>query len=157
MLHLDGLLDVADAVLAARSPEARRKILADVHLGSFAFGVGFVHLLLKWQAIAASPALSLLLAPVAARFWLLPVMRYFPAAKKEGLGARARPGRWFWGAVFALPVFFLAPLPFLLTGLLTALLAGFVSRRLAGLNGDAYGALIEAAELLFLLAAALVP
>ncbi len=157
MLHLDGLLDTADAVFAARSPEARRQILADVHLGSFAFGVGFVHLLLKWQAIAAAPASALLFAPVVARFWLLPLMNLFPAAKREGLGASARSGRWLWGALFALPLLFFTPLAFLLAGLFGALVAGVIARRLGGLAGDAFGALIEVTELVFLLVTVLIP
>ena len=154
MLHLDGLLDTADAVLAARSPEARRQILADVHLGSFAFGVGFVHLLLKWQAIAAAPAPALLLAPVAARFWLLPLMNLFPAAKKEGLGAGAREGRWLMGFLFALPALWAAPQAFFIAGAGALLLALFFARRLGGLTGDTYGALIELTELVYLLAPA---
>lgn len=39
-LHLDGLLDLADALLGARPREERLRILKDPHLGAFAFGVG---------------------------------------------------------------------------------------------------------------------
>ncbi len=35
-LHLDGLMDVADAVLSARPQEEKRRILKDPHAGSFA-------------------------------------------------------------------------------------------------------------------------
>ncbi|HGY10697.1 MAG TPA: adenosylcobinamide-GDP ribazoletransferase [Oceanithermus profundus] len=152
MLHLDGLLDSADALLAPRTPEERLRILRDVHHGTYAFGVGAVFLLLKWQAVlGATPAL-LLLAPVAARFWLLPLFGLFPSARAEGLGAAARPGPWSLGLLFALPAFVWAPLPFVFAGLWAFAAAGWAARRLGGLTGDVYGAVVETAELAFLLA-----
>ncbi len=154
MLHLDGLLDSADALLAPVPVSERLRILGDVHHGSFAFGVGFVFLLLKWQALAllAGP-LPLLLAPVAARFWLLPVLNRFPAARPEGLGATARQGRVGLGFVFALPVVFLSPAAFLAAGATLGLGALWASRRLGGgLSGDVYGAFVELGELAFLFA-----
>lgn len=153
MLHLDGLLDSADALLAMRPAPERLRILGDVHHGSFAFGVGFAFLLLKWQAIGLSGWLALLLAPVVARFWLLPLLNLFPAARPEGLGATARQGRWELGLLFALPALVLAPLAFLVTGAWALLVGYWASRRLGGgLSGDVYGAIIETSELAFLLA-----
>ena len=35
-IHLDGFMDVTDAVKSCRSPERRREILKDSHVGSFA-------------------------------------------------------------------------------------------------------------------------
>ncbi len=152
MLHLDGLLDSADALLAPRAPAERLRILSDVHHGSFAFGAGFVFLLLKWQTLASLPGpLPLLLAPVAARFWLLPILNLFPAARPEGMGATARQGRVGPGLVFAAPLAVLAPLPALGAGILVFLLALWAARRLGGgLSGDVYGALVETGELVFL-------
>jgi len=153
MLHLDGLLDSADALLASRSPQERLRILGDVHHGSFAFGAGAVFLITKWQLLASlhSPW-PLLFAPVAARFWVLPVLNAFPAARPEGLGATARQGRWPLAALFSLPVLLLAPLAFAFSGAAVFLLALWASRRLGGgLSGDVYGALIELAEAIFIL------
>jgi len=152
MLHLDGLLDAADALLPPVSRERRLAILKDRQVGSFAFGVGAGHLLLKLEAIAAAGAGPLLLAPVFARFAVLLPMKLFPAARSEGLGAHARQGGLGLGTLFALPVFVLAPLA---AGLALAPLlavAVFAHRRLGGLSGDVYGALIELGELFFLLA-----
>ena len=71
-LHLDGLLDLADALLGARPREERLRILKDPHLGAFAFGVGGVYLLLLFQALAlVQDPLFLLLFPGWARFALL--------------------------------------------------------------------------------------
>ncbi|AEB12721.1 adenosylcobinamide-GDP ribazoletransferase [Marinithermus hydrothermalis] len=155
MLHLDGLLDSADALLAPRPPEARLWVLRDVHLGSFAFGVGSVHLLLKWQALAALEASAALVAlPALARFWVLLPMHRYPAARGEGLGARARGGAgWRVGALFTLPAFVWAPGLALVVGGVVLLGAAWAARRLGGgLSGDVYGALIELGEVAGLLA-----
>lgn len=104
MLHLDGLLDSADALLAMKSPSRRLQILSDVHLGSFAFGVGFAVLLLKWQLLASQPhGLALLCIPALVRFALLVPMQLYPAARPEGLGARAKEGRVWAALLWALP------------------------------------------------------
>jgi len=153
MLHLDGLLDSADALLAMRPVAERLRILSDVHHGSFALGVGFVHLLLKWQLLTLADWRAALLAPVMARFWVLPVLNLFPAARPEGLGATARQGRLWPALLFVAPAALWAPLPFLLSGVFVLLAARWAARRLGGgLSGDVYGALIELGELAVLLA-----
>ncbi len=131
MLHLDGLLDSADALLAMKPPAQRLRILGDVHLGSFAFGVGFVVLLLK--LLASSPAPGLLLAlPALVRFGLLLPMNLFPAARPEGLGAGSREGRVLPALLIALPA--MAAFPWVALGTLAAmlLLAYWAARRLGG-------------------------
>ncbi|RTI07615.1 adenosylcobinamide-GDP ribazoletransferase, partial [Thermus scotoductus] len=78
-LHLDGLLDLADALLGARPREERLRILKDPHLGAFAFGVGGVYLLLLFQALAlVQDPLFLLLFPGWARFAFLPFLLRYP-------------------------------------------------------------------------------
>ncbi|MCS7057729.1 MAG: adenosylcobinamide-GDP ribazoletransferase [Meiothermus sp.] len=153
MLHLDGLLDTADALLASKPPAERLRLLADVHVGSFAFGVGFVVLLLKWQALAAGPSFALLLAlPAIVRFAVLLPMNLFPAAKADGLGARSRGGWPFLAFLLALPALLALPWVALAVLLGLLLLAYWAARRLGGgLTGDVYGALVELGELLGLL------
>lgn len=152
MLHFDGLLDAADAVFSARSASERRAVLADVHLGSFAFAVGFIFLLLKWQALVLLPTpLPLLAVLPLARFAVFLPMRIFPVIGR-GL-AREINGGPVWPALLAvLPVVLIWPL--MTFGVLawTLLISSFASRRLGGgLNGDIYGAIIETAELVGLL------
>lgn len=69
-MHLDGFMDVCDAVLSRRSLETRRKILKDSHCGAFAV-IGMVLLgLAQWSAALCAeeiPYLPLLLVPVAVR------------------------------------------------------------------------------------------
>lgn len=154
MLHLDGLLDSADALLAMKPPTERLRILSDVHMGSFAFGVGFVVLLLKWQLLAANPSPWLLLClPAIVRFALLLPMNLFPAARLEGLGARSREGRIIPAFLLTLPAIFFFPWVTLAAVAAMLLLAYWAAGRLGGgLSGDVYGALVELGELGGLLA-----
>ncbi|GIW36172.1 MAG: adenosylcobinamide-GDP ribazoletransferase [Meiothermus sp.] len=153
MLHLDGLLDSADALLAMKPPAERLRILGDVHMGSFAFGVGFVVLLLKWQLLSAAPAPWLLLAlPALVRFALLLPMNLFPAARPEGLGARSREGLVVPAFLLALPALVAFPWVGLAIVAVMLGLAYWAARRLGGgLSGDVYGMLVEMGELAGLL------
>ncbi|GEM83700.1 adenosylcobinamide-GDP ribazoletransferase [Meiothermus hypogaeus] len=153
MLHLDGLLDSADALLAMKPPAERLRILGDVHMGSFAFGVGFVVLLLKWQLLSAAPAPWLLLAlPALVRFALLLPMNLFPAARPEGLGARSREGLVVPAFLLALPALVAFPWVGLAVVAVMLGLAYWAARRLGGgLSGDVYGMLVEMGELTGLL------
>lgn len=62
-LHLDGFLDVTDAVRSCRDLPHRREILKDSHVGAFAV-IGCVLLLLSQFALFASAAET-------ANFWIL--------------------------------------------------------------------------------------
>ncbi|WP_448565885.1 adenosylcobinamide-GDP ribazoletransferase [Thermus sp.] len=154
-LHLDGLLDSADALLGAKPRERRLAILKDPHLGAFAFGVGGLYLLLKWQALALAPEpLFLLLLPGFARFLVLPFLNRYPLAW-EGMAALVRGGPLLPPLLLALPF----PIFFPFSALLAFLAAWGVARlalaRLGGLTGDVLGAMIALAELLGLLGYAL--
>lgn len=162
-LHLDGLLDCADALLAPVTPERRLVILKDVHMGAFAFGVGALVFLIQWQLLAQRPHWSLLLClPILSRAAVLVPMTFWPYARKDGSGIlasvpweRKREGLWtIAGAVLlAAPAAWL--FPFAALGVLVAAVAvsGFASRRLnGGLTGDVYGAVIVLGELAGLLA-----
>lgn len=154
-LHLDGLLDSADALLGARPRERRLAILEDPHLGAFAFGVGGLYLLFKWQALALAPEpLFLLLLPGFARFLVLPFLNRYPLAR-EGMAALVRGGGLPLPLLLALPFPLLFPLPALLAFLAAWGVARLALARLGGLTGDVLGAMIALAELLGLLGYAL--
>jgi adenosylcobinamide-GDP ribazoletransferase len=176
-LHLDGLADCFDGLLAAVPPERRLEILRDPRLGAFG-GIGLaLHLLLKTLAVASLPAFSLslplpfalglllpaslaplLLAPALARWLILPVALQ-PMARPGGLGAEFALGL----SRRALLISALIPLGVALLsgprGLLAAALAALVAaglvllalRRLGGLTGDVLGLVVELAELVVLL------
>lgn len=69
-LHLDGYMDVCDAVLSRRDLETRRKILKDSHCGAFAVICMCLLALTAWsvgQCRSSFSPLALLLVPVASR------------------------------------------------------------------------------------------
>ena len=55
-LHLDGFMDVTDAVKSCRSLERRREILKDSHVGSFAVISVVLLMLAQFAFFASSPA-----------------------------------------------------------------------------------------------------
>ena len=177
-LHLDGLADCCDGLLAPVSRERRLEILRDPRVGSFGV-VGLVlALLTKAAAVYSLPPtlpgplggalpgwlpgslLALLLAPMVAR-WLILVAARQPAARPGGLGssfaAALTPAALARAAL--LPALLLAPALWLqgrvALGLLLAVLACLGVLRLArarigGVTGDVYGAVVELAEIAFL-------
>lgn len=160
-LHLDGLADCCDGLLAATSRERRLEIMRDPRTGAFAV-VGLVlFLVVKVTALAALPSAlpALLLAPTWARWLLLWVARQ-PLARPGGLGAdfaAGLTGRTLLGALI-LPLLLclvfstlqlLAAIAFAL-GVTLAVM--YMARsRLGGVTGDVYGLAVELGELAVLL------
>lgn len=65
-IHLDGFMDVCDAVLSRRDPETKRRILKDSHCGSFAVISMALLALFGATLFASKPAGELPLLPLAA-------------------------------------------------------------------------------------------
>ncbi len=161
-LHLDGLADCGDGLLAATSRERRLEIMRDPHLGTFGGMVLIMHLLIKTLAVASlvtPPFLALMFAPALARWLMLWTARQ-PSARPDGLGAEFAAGLTPSIGIGA------AIVPIGLIGLswprsIFAALAGivmtfgimrFVRSRLGGVTGDVLGLTIEAVEVVVLLA-----
>lgn len=161
-LHADGLMDMADGLFSGRSRERMLEILKDSRVGSNGV-VAFVSCMaLKVCFLANLPQPSvcaaLLAVPTAARFGVLIGIFQFPYARQQGLGqafVQYAPRR-------ALVKAFLCALPplviagwgyFLLLGaamLISLGLNTYIARRLGGVTGDTYGAVIELSEMLLL-------
>ncbi len=157
-LHLEGLADAADGLLAGRPPQGRLEIMRDPAIGAFgAVAVGLA-LLLKFGLLADLAAAGsrpvVVAAPLTARYAVLVPMGLFPYARPEGLGyGLAKPARRaaLLTAVPVLAAAYLVAGPGGLAGLGLALagslgLGAFSRRRVGGLTGDVYGATIEMAE-----------
>jgi adenosylcobinamide-GDP ribazoletransferase len=179
-LHLDGLADCCDGLLAAVTPARRLEIMHDPRLGTFG-GVGLIlHILLKTLALAAlapvvlergttlpsqaatgllpGPLAALLLAPTLSRWLLLPLGSQ-GMARPGGLGAEfslglKRSNIWL-AALLPLALALLGGLRGLLAAALACLAAAGVARlarvRLGGLTGDILGLVVELAEMIVLL------
>ncbi|MEZ4673775.1 MAG: adenosylcobinamide-GDP ribazoletransferase [Caldilineaceae bacterium] len=160
-LHLDGLADCCDGLLAPVAPARRLEIMRDPRSGAFAVIGLILLLLLKTAALATMPTAgaALLVAPTGARWLLLWIARQ-PAARSGGLGAEFQNGLTPRSLLFALllPLVLVGILhqwqlwPALLAALIaTWLLARFARQRLGGVTGDVYGLTVEVSELVILL------
>lgn len=161
-LHFDGLCDVADAAFSSTSPQERQKIAKDPHFGVFALAAGGVVLLVKAAALGAlsHPALLLLIPLLSRTFVILPMaLGRVHGSSQLGRGAQLSPAEARWplllglglGAGVGLTHNLTAFLALAAAALATVLgLAWWLSRRLDGLGGDAYGALIETSEAVML-------
>lgn len=164
-LHLDGVADVFDGLGGGRGDRERMlRIMRDSHIG--AHGTVALVLLLIGKVIASSAVVqaeqhwSLLAAPLVARTVVVPLVAFVAYARPEGLGRAMHDHA---GALEVALALFLALLvltalgPAMLVPALFALgaalgLGAFIRYRIGGLTGDAYGAVIEFAELSFLMA-----
>jgi adenosylcobinamide-GDP ribazoletransferase len=164
-LHLDGLMDVADALGSNAPLEKRWAIMKDPHVGSF--GILALAFLLLWKTallfmlLESGASLALLvLIPALGRLAAVALLVLAPAAHAEGMAASWKrdlvpfdlalailpllplavlvPGGWWLGLVLA---------PFL------ALYAWGMLRSFKGINGDIVGTVIEGGELWLLLVA----
>lgn len=167
--HLDGLADTCDGIFSARSRERMLEIMKDSRLGTFG-GLALVFsVLIKVSAVMslahlpASQWFTLLVcAPVAGRAALVLGMygqRY--AREGEGMGSlyigqlsvRETAITLLGGAIAVGLIGGLHALAALLVSYVaTAGLVRYLRRRLGGQTGDTLGALVESAEMVFLLA-----
>jgi adenosylcobinamide-GDP ribazoletransferase len=167
-LHLDGLMDTADALFSHRDRETMLAIMRDSRTGALGAAAAMSALLVKfaayghlsgadhWRVIAA--------APLVGRLGIVLAMSVFPYAREAGTGAQfAKETRLRHAAAAAVGGALMLYLLLGPRGLMAAgvglgfggLAAVYAWRRLGGLTGDVYGATNEAVELAVLLAAAL--
>jgi len=98
-IHLDGFMDVTDAIGSWKSPEERRKILKDSHVGSFAV-IGCIFLVLAGFALFASvPDTAdhriLLFVPIISRCCsALAVTLLKPMGSSQYAGSRGSTPKW---------------------------------------------------------------
>jgi adenosylcobinamide-GDP ribazoletransferase len=164
-LHLDGLSDFFDALGGGRGDRQRMlEIMRDPRIGAHGASALVLVLLGKVSAIAELPAheagFALVCAPAAARMLVVWLLYGLPPARSDGLGQAMAEQVRVGHALFASACFALGALWFG-AGWLGALavstacggvLAAVAYKRLGGVTGDVCGAVIETAELSFLIA-----
>lgn len=158
-LHLDGLMDSADALLGGFTRDRRLAILRDPNVGAFAvIGVVCV-LLIKVIAISEIPppgrVSALLLFPCLSRWAMLLTMERYPYVRRRGLGTAFLRGRGRRQLALGLAVALLASAALAgiygisLLAAASALAWGigaWATRLLGGVTGDIYGAVNEIVE-----------
>lgn len=154
-LHIDGLMDTADGLFSGRSREKMLEIMKDSRVGSFGV-IAFTLLALTKYALyqevplAALP-LACLVMPIAGRgAAIVPIVAY-PYVRPEGLGRGfgqyAGKSGLFVGGLLTLLLLSALGAQALWGGAAAlaaaCVLADYAARRLGGLTGDVYGAIIE--------------
>ncbi len=163
-LHLDGLADSCDGLLATVTPERRLEIMKDPRAGSWAVAGIALLLLGKWIALRGIPPALLILPPVLGRWAMVLAAAGFPAARTSGLAAHFREGLGRRQVVVALLLSIIIALicsffygrralvPLIAAPLTVLIVGRWAARRLGGgLTGDIYGAICELVELLCLI------
>ena len=156
-IHLDGFMDVTDAVKSCRSPERRREILKDSHVGSFA--VIFLALVLLSQfalfQAGEGPVWVLVLIPGVSRCCSALAVEALPPMSTSQYAQREK--RKAHIALILAMLLALVAVGFLLFGkyglALVGCLAGYGLalrrgyRSLGGMNGDIAGYSLTLGEL----------
>lgn len=181
-LHLDGFMDTADGLGSNRSKERMLEIMKDPRVGAFGVVAGAGLMIVKFsllfslventQAGSVNIASALVAVPVLSRAFLPWAIVGWPyAGGSGGMGAALSSTGVRHAAASLLVAAVCATLLFALFGtgdieFAASLLAGGaaitaaagvsaarrLSRRLGGLTGDTYGALVEFLELVLLIA-----
>jgi len=165
-LHLDGVGDVFDGLSGGHGDRERTlAIMRDSRIG--AHGVVAIVLLLLAKVFVVIAALrsgtwaTILMFPAVGRWSATPLIVLFPYAHREGLGRRfhdhASGADVAWATAMTVALILGCGARVLVPAVLACLsalaLGVWLHRRLGGLTGDVYGAAIEIAEVVFLIAA----
>lgn len=157
-LHLDGLMDACDGLLALTTPERRLDIMRDSRVGSFAIVGATTLLLVKYAAFLSLPAPHRLAGFIAvgalSRWAMVYAASRYPSARPDGLAATFRAGlggldlamATVTAGVLAGPAGVAGLVAFVTAWLATLLLARYTQSKIPGLTGDVYGAICEIVE-----------
>ena len=171
-LHLDGFVDTCDGIAGHKTPEERWQVMRDSRAGSFGIVGVCCLLLVKYISLNNVPETllmaTLVLMPVVSRWAMVYAIFFYPYAKPSGLGKAFKQGAgWRMFAIATVitlvvaivlarlanvTYFYLAGLAIMLAiWVIVVIMAAYLKRKFAGLTGDTYGAINEAAEVCVLL------
>lgn len=158
-LHLDGWMDVADGLGSCRSKDEMLMIMKDSRVGAMGVTAAILLILTKaaalYEMFQFQSLMVLMISPVLARCCLVLAIGFCPYISEKGIGIGMRSGLNLWkiilGLVFCISLgFFIwgvkALFVILFSGLSGLALVVYLIRRLGGLTGDGYGALVEWTE-----------
>lgn len=159
-LHEDGLADTVDGLWGGATAERRLEVMRDSRIGTYGT-IALVGELLLWVAVLVplddlrDAARVLVGAHVTGRAAPLVLIRWLPAARRDGLGAHLRPaglvGALIAGATvvaaLVLTAGVWAPVVLLAAVVPIAALGVAARRRLGGSTGDVLGAGVALAAL----------
>ena len=157
-LHLDGLADCCDGLLASTSVERRLEIMKDPRVGAFGVIGLILVLMLKAAALTSAPNPGILLAASLARWCILPAA-LIPLARPSGMGADFAAGFrhsfMVWGAIIPLAIAILLGFRGALAALAglsaATLILSLARSRIGGVTGDVFGMVVEIVETVVLI------
>lgn len=159
-LHLDGLMDVADAIGSRKPREQALEIMKDSRVGAMGVAAAVMVYTGKLVVLNALPVMAvaaIVIPPVLSRFTMVLAMKVAPSARgKRGLaglfaqnisistvGTAAVISMVF--SLFLHPVW-MGVVMWLGCALVGLLVTAYFTRRFGGMTGDTYGALNEIVE-----------
>ncbi|UOF89807.1 adenosylcobinamide-GDP ribazoletransferase [Fodinisporobacter ferrooxydans] len=158
-LHLDGWMDLADGLGSNRTREQMLAIMKDSRVGAMGVIAGVLVLLVKAAALYElmyHRELGWVIAsPVLARAYLLAAIYFYPYLSEKGIASGLKTGLSKSGLAINFVILLLGLAYFFgVKGLLLCLPTFFLSwlfsrsivKRLQGLTGDCYGAIVEWTE-----------
>ena len=157
-MHLDGFMDVCDAVLSSRTPERRREILKDPHCGSFAVISVILLALAQWSAFFNAQSIRpvvLLAVPVCTRAcacFALTLAKPMDGSQYAGMArdkAATVVSAVFLAIAITVPVFTAGFTGLAVLGSTAAygLACLWGCRNLGGINGDVSGFALSVGEM----------
>lgn len=160
-MHIDGISDMADGFFSMRDKEKTLEIMKDSHIGAFGVITIVFLLLIKFEMlkefiIIEKNVCLLILPPTIARIAAGLVLSFYETTKKSGLGYtfHSSDPRIFWAIGFVVTLIIssilnIKSLIFIGIAILASnLMALWAKKKIGGLNGDIYGAIVETVEVM---------
>lgn len=161
-LHCDGLMDTVDGIFSGRPREGMLEIMKDSRVGAFGAMAFSLLLLVKYSLLMDIEfnqlSLALLVMPIVARSAVVVGITLYPYARANGLGKvfyECSHGQTLWIAgitalVLLVPLGKLALVSGVVGVGMAFVFCQHVNKKLGGLTGDVYGAIIEITEVVVL-------
>lgn len=161
-LHCDGLMDTVDGVFSGKSRERMLEIMKDSRVGAFGAMSFCLLIVMKYSLILDIEPMLLPIAifvmPIIGRTAVVMAITLYPYARADGLGkglsqCEHKNTLYIAGIIAILLLVPFGKLVLLSSGVAIAfaiLVAEYVNKRLGGLTGDVYGAVVELTELVAL-------
>lgn len=162
-LHCDGLMDTVDGVFSGRPREQMLEIMKDSRVGAFGAMAFSLLILVKYSLMMDIEfnllPLALLVMPIVGRIAVVVGIVFYPYARANGLGkvfyeCSHRQTLCVAGITALLLVVPLGKIAIISTVIGVAVAVAFcqyVNKKLGGLTGDVYGAIVELTEVIALL------
>lgn len=160
-MHIDGISDMADGFFSMRDKEKTLEIMKDSHVGAFGVITIVFLLLIKFEMLKEFIIIEknvwlLILPPTIARIAAGLVLSFYETTKKSGLGYtfHSSDPRIFWAIGFIVTLIIssilnIKSLIFIGIAILASnIMALWAKKKIGGLNGDIYGAIVETIEVI---------